>query len=130
MRKYFLQLLIVFSLLLSFCCHVHASSVTGAYRDTGAVTVNFDVNISSPPPSSLIIQHYHPANAKVKVTSPAAGKTDNSKGYVKWFVKNPQPGKFGYSITFSKPQPRDNYKLVIRFKDPLNGIFQEIKVYP
>lgn len=100
------------------------------YRGVAGNRITFAVTISAPPPTSVIVQHFHPAGMQVVSSSPSADKINTQSGTIKWFVKNPQPGSYSFSLQLAKAAPPSTLRLVLRYKDRQSGSLVERTAKP
>lgn len=120
-------------LLLLFSLGVPAyakDSAAISYQKVSQNKVVFAVEVSSPAPSSLIVQHYHSSDNNLVAASPRAQRIDNGRGYSKWLLKGVRPGVYPFSLTFSKNVRPGNIQLILRYRDPRGGRFFEKSVRP
>jgi len=129
-KKPLLSLFLAAILFLATNSYVFGASVSGSYRSVSNNSVVFDIKVGRPAPSSLIIQHFHPAALRITAASPSASKINARSGVAKWFLKNPQTGRHTFSINFSGTPSAAALRVVVRYKDPSTGTFQEISITP
>jgi hypothetical protein len=97
---------------------IHYQNVTGN-------KVVFTVEVATPAPSTLIVQHYHTAGNDLVAASPRAQQIDNKRGYSKWLLRNVRPGVYPFSLTFSNAVRPGDLQLILRYRDPQGGGFFE-----
>lgn len=100
------------------------------YQRISRNKVVFVVRVSSPPPSSVIVQHYHSGSNPLVASSPRAQQVNNRKGYAKWLLKNVRPGVYPFSLTFKKNIRPSDLQLMLRYRNPRDGGFREVKTQP
>lgn len=125
--------LIFHLLLLTILLAMPISAVAGAraqYQNGSGKTITFLVEVTSPAPSSLIVQHFHPTGITIIGTSPQANKVNPGSGIAKWFLKNIQPGTYRFSLSFNKSVTQGDIRLILRYRDPASGSFKESAVSP
>lgn len=119
-----IQAVLMLLLLSSGICHAEDPAVIG-YQSVSQNKVVFTVKVSSPAPSTLIVQHYHAAGNNLVAASPRPQQIDNRRGYSKWLLKNVRPGVYPFSLTFRKKVQPDDIQLILRYRDPKGGVFFE-----
>jgi len=100
------------------------------YQRISRNKVVFIVRVSSPPPSSVIVQHYHSGSNALVASSPRAQQVNNREGYAKWLLKNVRPGVYPFSLTFKKNIRPGDLELMLRYRNPRDGGFREVKTRP
>lgn len=118
------------ALLIYFTSHADAATVTGAYKSVTSNNTVFSITVGTPAPSSLIIQNHHTPGVKASATQPSASKVNYREGTAKWFLKNTRPGNYTFSITFAGPVSLSDTYLILRYRDPATGNFQETRIRP
>lgn len=107
-----------------------APAASARYQSVSGNTVVFVVDVGSPAPSSLILQHIHPAQRKLVSSSPRADKIYNARGVCKWLIKNSRSGTYPFSLTFDGPVSGNDISLILRYRHPSTKTFKEITVKP
>jgi len=100
------------------------------YQRISRNKVVFIVRVSAPPPSSVIVQHYHSDSNALVASSPRAQQVNNRKGYAKWLLKNVRPGVYPFSLTFKKNIRPSDLQLMLRYRNPRDGGFREVTTRP
>ncbi|MDJ0622036.1 MAG: hypothetical protein QNJ17_03660 [Desulfocapsaceae bacterium] len=100
------------------------------YQRINRNKVVFVVRVSTPPPSSVIVQHYHAGNNALVASSPRAQQVNNRKGYAKWLLKNVSPGVYPFSLTFKNNIRPSDLQLILRYRNPSDGGFRELRTQP
>ena len=130
---FFRRIIILSTILILTVLHEAALADNSARIDYQRINKNkvvFVVRISSPPPTSVIVQHFHPGSNALVASSPRAQQISNKKGYAKWLLKNVRPGVYPFSLTFTENvRPRD-IQLMIRYRNPHDGGFHELRTHP
>lgn len=116
--------LLVLILLFSGICYAEDPAAI-SYQSVSQNKVVFTVEVSSPAPTTLIVQHYHAAGNELMAASPRAQQIDNKRGYSKWLLRNVRPGVYPFSLTFRNTVQRDDIQLILRYRDPQGGGFFE-----
>jgi len=98
---------------------------TVKYQNVSQNKAVFNVEVSAPAPSTLIVQHYHAANNNLVAASPRAQQIDNKRGYSKWLLRNVRPGVYPFSLTFKNRVKSNDIQLILRYRDPQGGGFFE-----
>jgi hypothetical protein len=127
-RNIFLKTIVIQSvliLLLSIGISYAEDPAAISYQTVSQNKVVFTVNVSSPAPTTLIVQHYHAAGNDLVAASPRAQQIDNSRGYSKWLLRNVRPGVYPFSLTFKNTVQPDDIQLILRYRDPQGGGFFE-----
>lgn len=115
---------------------LHTASVAAAppasarYQSVSGKTVVFVVEIGSPAPSSVIIQHMHPARRTLVGSSPRADKVNSARGVCKWLIKNSRSGIYPFRMTFDAPVSGKDIRLTLRYRNPSTKTFEEVSVRP
>lgn len=119
--------------LLILVCTSHALARDSAkvqYINASGNSVAFTVTVTAPPPTSLIIQHFHnPANRLINAT-PRASQIDNSNGTAKWLIRDVRPGRYTFSLTFAKGVRKQSIHTALRYRTPGSGAFREHTARP
>lgn len=120
-------------MLLILLCTSHALAQDSAkiqYISASGTGVVFTVTVTAPPPSSLIVQHFHnPANTLINAT-PRASQIDNRSGTAKWLIRDVRPGRYTFSLTFAKSVRKQNIHTALRYRTPGSGAFREHTARP
>lgn len=116
--------LILLLLFLAGVSHAEDPAVIN-YQNVSGKKVVFTVEVASPAPSTLIVQHYHSAGNDLVAASPRAQQIDNKRGYSKWLLRNVRPGVYPFSLTFNKNVRPGDLQLILRYRDPQGGGFFE-----
>lgn len=96
-----------------------------SYQSISGKKVVFTVEVSSPTPTTLIVQHYHSVGNDLVAASPRAQQIDNNRGFSKWLLRKVRPGVYPFSLTFKNTVRPDNLQLILRYRDPNGGGFFE-----
>jgi len=120
----------IVSILICYSSHADAASVTGTYKSVTSKNAVFSITIGNPAPSSLIIQNHHTPGVKASASSPSASKVNYKEGTAKWLLKNTRPGNYTFSITFAGSVIPSDTHLILRYRDPATGSFQETHIRP
>ncbi|MEE4240140.1 MAG: hypothetical protein V2I36_01645 [Desulfopila sp.] len=107
-----------------------AQPVRAVYQSVANSKAVFLVEVGNPAPASLIIQHFHPQESRLIGTSPRADKIDDQSGNAKWFLKNVKAGIYPFSLSFNRKVAPETLRLIIRYREPQTGSFQEIVMRP
>jgi len=107
-----------------------APPVSAGYQSVSGNTVVFVVEIGSPAPSSVIIQHVHPAQRKLVGSSPRADKVYAARGVCKWLIKNSRSGIYPFRVSFDAPVSAGDISLILRYRHPSTKNFEEVTVRP
>jgi hypothetical protein len=107
-----------------------ATPARAVYQSIANKKVVFLVEVGITAPSSLIVQHYHPRDNRLISTSPQADKIERQSGTAKWFLKNVSSGMYPFSLSFTEKIDPDTIQLILRYRDPQTGSFQESVVRP
>ncbi len=128
-RNIFFKTIVIKSLLLflilSSGISFAADPAEISYQNVSENKVVFAVEVSSPAPTTLIVQHYHAAGNDLIAASPRAQQIDNRRGYSKWLLRNVQPGVYPFSLTFRSTVHPEDIQLILRYRDPRGGGFFE-----
>ncbi len=117
-------------LLLQTTARAAAPAAAASYQSISGNSVVFVVDVGSPAPSSLILQHMHPTQRKVISSSPPADKIYNARGVCKWLIKNSRNGSYTFTLTFDAPVSGKDISLILRYRNPSTKTFKEITVKP
>ncbi len=136
MKKTFVHKNIILFWAVLFFCLTTPLSISAAtparavYQSIANNKVVFLVEVGSPAPTSLIVQHFHPSDNRLISTSPQADKVDRQSGTAKWFLKNVRSGMYPFSLSFTGEIDPGSIQLILRYRDPQTRSFQEIVVRP
>jgi hypothetical protein len=113
-----------------FCNNLFAAThVSGRYASAGGTNIVLTLSVQTTAPANLIIEQYMSGGNRVISTSPQAVKIEGGGARIKWLVRNFHGGSLQLSTRLSAPLV-GNVKAVIRFRDPDNGKFTEIRITP
>lgn len=131
-HAHFHRIIVFFTFLVTVspCAVLADDSAKIDYQRISKNKVVFIVRVSSPPPSSVIVQHFHPRGNALVASSPRAQQISNNKGYAKWLLKNVRPGVYPFSLTFTENVRPGDIQLMIRYRNPRDGGFQELRTRP
>jgi hypothetical protein len=120
--------IIVICIFFSSTAHTK-ETVSGRYVSITKNQIEFIVNVGIPAPTSLIVQHFHPAQILLG-TVPQASKVDSDMGSVKWFIKSVEPGEIPFTLTFNRNLSESSVKVILRYRDPVTGNYTESIFFP
>ncbi|HHO48954.1 MAG TPA: hypothetical protein ENN06_10980 [Desulfobacteraceae bacterium] len=95
-------------------------SVTARYLRLGGSALTVEINVGSPPPSSLILVQHLPPGTRLLDSSPAVNNVNVEKGEAKWLLHSIPSGRLVVEMTLDRPVGADEAAAEIRFK-PLEG---------
>jgi hypothetical protein len=95
-------------------------SVTARFLRLGGSILAVEINVGSPPPSSLILVQHLPPGTRLLDSSPAVNNVNAEKGEAKWLLHSISPGRLVVEMTLDRAVGADEAAAEIRFK-PLKG---------
>lgn len=128
-RRLFLLVVALIFVALANSAHANGSAEV-EYQRISRNKVVFTVRVSSPPPSGVIVQHFHSGGNALVASSPRAQQVNNTKGYAKWLLKNVRPGVYPFSLTFKRNIRPSDLQLMLRYRSPRDGEFREVRTRP
>lgn len=105
------------------------NTVSGRYYSSTGKTITLQITVTSSTPTNIIVEQYIEPGNKILSASPKPKKLDNSRGKVKWLLRNFHSGAEVLSLKLEKPS-KGHIKSVIRYRNPHGGQFTELTVNP
>lgn len=113
--------ILVFAALFPSVNQAAPASLTARYRQAEGTGLTVEINIGSPPPSSLILVQRLPPGIRLLSASPAANNVNTEKGEVKWLLHSIPPGSLLVEMTLDRAVAADEISAEIRYKPPEGG---------
>ena len=122
-------ILATFLLLSTVFCNTlfAATHVSGRYVSAGGTNIVLAISVRTSAPANLIIEQYMSGGNRVLSTSPRAIKIEAGGARIKWLVRNVHSGSLTLSTRLSAPLA-GSVQAVIRYRNPDNGTFTEIRI--
>lgn len=109
----------------------HASQLVECrYLKVQGQEIQVEVNISSPPPATVIIIQNLPADVSITHSSPPVKKFNRKQGEAKWLLKGIKPGTTKIAMHLDRPISPPEISGEIRYKDPVTGGMIKIPFKP
>lgn len=106
-----------------------ANLVSGKYLSADGTTLVLSLSIQNPSPANLIVEQSLRQGNKVTTTSPQAKKVDNVRCKVKWLFRNIRSGQITLTTKLKSPLT-GHPNAMVRYRDPRNGSFTELRITP
>lgn len=97
-----------------------APAVTASYSISSGTRLAIDINVSSPPPASIILVQHFPAGTTMVSAQPGASNYNPRRNVAKWLLRNLRPGKSTVTVTLDRSVSPGEVSAEIRFK-PMDG---------
>ena len=99
-----------------------ATEINAHYTSAQGTTVTLQLDITSPPPKTIIvIQNIPPESEIIRSTPP---HKSYKHGEIKWLIKKPAAGNLSIQLHLKNPVQPGSVSAMIRYLDAKNGTFQ------
>ena len=103
--------------------------VSGRFASAGGTNIVLTLSIQTTAPATFILEQYMTGGNRVISTSPRAVKIDGGGARIKWLIRNYHSGSLQLSTRLSEPLA-GKVNAVIRYRNPDNGEFTELRIAP
>jgi len=118
---------------LLFCMEGHAfaeDSVHGTYISSEGRSIVLELQILSPPPSSLIVQQFLPPGTEIVSAKPELKQFRQDKGIAKWLLTKLAPGKLSIDLQLAATLPAGTVRAEVRYRDQITGKMVQKEIKP
>ncbi len=127
-RKFRQIVVLLLVVLLGCAAEVHAEGVSAAYLENSGDRTILELQVTDPPPTSIIVNQIIPAGVVIKSASPGYTKFSAGKNVVKWLLKHPRPGVLWIVLVYEGTLPGKGATAIIRCKSPSDGTLMTIEL--
>jgi hypothetical protein len=123
---------VVFSLTLLILAPVAVAAeqlVSGRYLGASGRDIRLELQVGSPPPATVIVTQYLPADVVIDQASPAANRFDEKRGEAKWLLNGISGDRLNIDMRLSRPVKAGELRGQIQYKHPVTGsmVVEEIR---
>jgi hypothetical protein len=127
-----LKCIVALLFLLFLPTHVTADKgiVTCRYLKASGNVIKLQINVSTPPPATIIVIQKIPAGSTIKKSTPEIKKLNNKKRIAKWLFRKIKPGSFIIEMVLDHPVQPEQLTGQIRYKNPETGMTITMEIAP
>ena len=91
--------------------------------------IELQLDISSPPPSTIIILQYLPAGVEILKSRPKMKKYNKERGQARWLLKDVHPGSMKVMMELNKAVNKGAIKGELRYRNPESGSMETMDIH-
>ncbi|MCD6389827.1 MAG: hypothetical protein J7L69_10490 [Desulfobulbaceae bacterium] len=91
--------------------------------------IELQLDISSPPPPTIIILQYLPAGVEILKSRPKMKKYNKERGQARWLLKDVRPGSMTVMMELNKAVDKGTIKGELRYRNPESGSMETMEIH-
>jgi len=91
--------------------------------------IELQLDISSPPPPTVIILQYLPAGVEILKSRPQMKKYNKERGQARWLLKDLRPGSMTVRMELNKAVDKGVIKGELRYRNPGSGSMETMEIH-
>ena len=104
--------------------------VSCRYLKASGNEIQLQINVSSPPPATIIVIQNIPAGSVIKNSTPEIKKLNSKKGIAKWLFRKIKAGSFLIKMSLDQPLKPGQLTGQIQYKNPKTGMTIKMDIAP
>jgi len=91
--------------------------------------IELQLDISSPPPPTIIILQYLPTGVEILKSRPKMKKYNKERGQARWLLKDVRPGSMTVRMELNKEVNKGAIKGELRYRNPGSGSMETMEIH-